>query len=443
METLERLRADEFKGEKRLNISCGLTSFPREVFNLADSLEVLDLSNNQLESLPDDLPRLYNLKALFLNNNQFKSVPEVLARCPQLSMISFKSNHLTRLSETALPLQTRWLILTNNQLTTLPASLGKLTKLQKLMLAGNQLRSLPDELSACLNLELIRIAANQLPTLPRWLLTLPRLAWVAYAGNPFSAELAATKRCPSHLEQIDWQDLAIGEQLGQGASGIIYQAIWNDGTSPKQVAVKVFKGNVTSDGLPADEMRACIAAGPHQNLVSVLGQVVNHPDQKEGLVFPFISKDYSTLGGPPSLESCTRDTYAPGTRFALGTSLRIAQSVAAATAYLHSRGILHGDLYPHNILSHPSGDSFLGDFGAAAFFDPTDTATSAALERIEVRAFGCLLQDLLARCPAQESETHVEVFQTLRAMQQACMLPTVMGRPVFRAICHELGGLMV
>ena len=284
----------------------------------------------------------------------------------QLSMISFKSNHLTRLSETALPLQTRWLILTNNQLTTLPASLGKLTKLQKLMLAGNQLRSLPDELSACLNLELIRIAANQLPTLPRWLLTLPRLAWVAYAGNPFSAELAATKRCPSHLEQIDWQDLAIGEQLGQGASGIIYQAIWNDGTSPKQVAVKVFKGNVTSDGLPADEMRACIAAGPHQNLVSVLGQVVNHPDQKEGLVFPFISKDYSTLGGPPSLESCTRDTYAPPP---LPRERSTDAKRARCDRVSASRGIWHGDLYPPTIFSPtPAGIVFWEILAAAAFF---------------------------------------------------------------------------
>jgi hypothetical protein len=329
METLERLRTSNVKETKRLNLSCGLSHFPREIFDFADSLEVLDLSNNHLSSLPDDLPKLRNLKAIFLNNNQFEAVPEVLAQCPKLAMISFKSNHLTTLSETALPLQTRWLILTNNQLTTLPASLGKLTKLQKLMLAGNRLQTLPNELSACLNLELMRIAANQLSTFPQWLLSMPRLAWIAYAGNPFCAALSATQHSPTHLEHINWSDLAIGKQLGQGASGVIYRGIWNNGSSPKEVAVKLFKGNVTSDGLPTDEMQACIAAGPHQNLVSVLGRITNHPEQKEGLVFPFIPAEYSTLGGPPSLASCTRDTYEPGTQFPLEMSRRIAQSIAA------------------------------------------------------------------------------------------------------------------
>jgi hypothetical protein len=442
MKTLEP-QAKRINQTKRIDLSCGLTHFPREVFDYADSLEILNLSNNRLSSLPDDLPRLNNLRVIFLNNNQFDAVPEVLAQCPKLSMISFKSNHLTSLSETALPRHTRWLILTNNHLTSLPASLGKLTRLQKLMLAGNRLQSLPDELSACLNLELIRIAANQLTAFPQWLLTMPRLAWVAYAGNPFCAELSAAQHSPTHLEHIDWGELAVGEQLGQGASGVIYRAIWNQDSFPREVAVKLFKGNVTSDGLPGDEIQACIAAGPHQNLVSVLGKIINHPEQKEGLVFPLIPADFSTLGGPPSLESCTRDTYEPGTQFGLGMGLRIAQSIAAAVSYLHGRGILHGDIYPHNILTDVSGDSYLGDFGAAAFFDVADADRSTALERIEIRAFGCLLQDLLERCPPTDRAAHSEVFNALQQLQKACMSPTVMGRPLFKTICNELGGLAV
>ncbi|NEQ46071.1 MAG: serine/threonine-protein kinase [Leptolyngbya sp. SIOISBB] len=443
METLEQLRTGDLQGTKRLSLSCDLTHFPEEVFALAESLEILDLSNNRLSSLPDDLPRLRNLKVIFLNGNQFETVPEVLAQCPKLSMISFKSNQLTNLSETALPRQTRWLILTNNRLTTLPASLGKLTNLQKLMLAGNCLQSLPTELSTCLNLELIRLAANQLSALPSWLLSLPRLAWIAYAGNPFCAQSTISKHSLSSLKQVDWATLSVQEELGQGASGVIYRAIWHGSPSPKEVAVKLFKGDITSDGLPADEMQACIAAGSHQNVVSVLGKLMNHPDHKAGLIFPFIPADYRVLGGSPSLESCTRDTYESGTQFPLQTSLRIAQSIAAATSHLHSRGVVHGDLYPHNILTNSNGDSFLGDFGAATFFDVANISLRTALERVEVRAFGCLLQDLLEHCPPQDAEANSEVFQTLQGMQQACMSPTITDRPRFQTIGNELDELSV
>ncbi|HEY9735528.1 MAG TPA: protein kinase, partial [Trichocoleus sp.] len=47
---------------KRLTLAGGLTEFPAEILDLADSLEILDLSNNQLRSLPDDFAKLQNLK---------------------------------------------------------------------------------------------------------------------------------------------------------------------------------------------------------------------------------------------------------------------------------------------------------------------------------------------------------------------------------------------
>ncbi len=442
MSTLEQLRSGEIQGVNRLRLSDGLTQFPREIFELADCLEILDLSNNQLSSLPDDLPRLHQLKVLFLNNNHFEVVPEVLARCPQLSMISFKANQLTTLSETALPSHTRWLILTNNQLTTLPTSLGQLPRLQKLMLAGNRLQALPDELSNCHNLELIRLAANQLSALPNWLLSLPRLAWIAYAGNPFCAGFCPTVKSSGDLAEIDWRDLTVAEELGQGASGVIYRAMWRQPSAQQTVAVKLFKGEVTSDGSPLDEMQACVAAGNHPNLVGVLGRIINHPEQKAGLVFPFIDASYRSLGGPPSLDSCTRDTYSEGTQFAIDTSLRIARSIAAATAHLHSRGIVHGDLYAHNILTNEQGDSFLSDFGAAGFFDLADLNLPTALCRIEVRAFGCLLDDLLSRCPSQDIETRSELWQALKQLQQVCLSPDISDRPTWQFINETLDNLV-
>jgi Leucine-rich repeat (LRR) protein len=174
MHTLEQLRAGELAGIQRLQLACGLTEFPREIFDLAETLEILDLSGNKLSTLPDDLPRLARLRIIFCSDNKFTELPEVLGACAELSMVGFKANRIRKVSGHALPARLRWLVLTDNEIEELPEDIGRCGQLQKLMLAGNRLRSLPPSLSACSRLELLRIAANQLTELPGWLLDMPR-----------------------------------------------------------------------------------------------------------------------------------------------------------------------------------------------------------------------------------------------------------------------------
>jgi Leucine-rich repeat (LRR) protein len=87
MHTLDQLRTGQLAGITRLDLSAGLTEFPSEIFDLADSLEILNLSGNKLSALPDDLPRLHKLRVLFCSDNQFTSLPAVLGQCKLLSMI--------------------------------------------------------------------------------------------------------------------------------------------------------------------------------------------------------------------------------------------------------------------------------------------------------------------------------------------------------------------
>ena len=49
---------------------------------------------------------------------------------------------------------------------------------------------------------------------------------------------------------------------------------------------------------------------------------------------------------------------------------------------MHARGLLHGDVYGHNILHDDKGHALLGDFGAASFIGTGGPAP--ALERLEV-----------------------------------------------------------
>jgi hypothetical protein len=423
MHTLADLRAGKLAGITRLTLSADLGEFPEEIFSLADSLEVLDLSGNRLTELPADLHRLKRLKILFCSNNPFTRLPECLGQCEQLFFVGFKACKIVNVPAKALPPSLRSLVLTDNCIETLPEAIGDCSHLQKLMLAGNRLRQLPESLARCQRLELVRIAVNDFHELPRWLLEMPALAWLAFAGNPLN-----DIHTEEPIRQIPWPELALQQVLGEGASGVIQQAQWrgDEGVAALDVAVKLYKGDVTSDGSPLNEMQACIAAGRHDRLIPVLGQIQDHPQGARGLVMALISPSFLTLARPPTLESCTRDTYA-GTRLSVSTVKRMAAGIAAACAHLHGHGINHGDLYAHNILWNESGDSLLGDFGAAAFYP--DEETGRRLECIEVRAFGILLGELVDCCEASDGEA-----AGLRELERRCVQADVMQRPGFAEI---------
>jgi hypothetical protein len=431
--------AGQLTGMQRLKLACGLSEFPRQIFDLADTLEILDLSGNALSSLPDDLPRLHKLRILFCSDNQFTALPEVIGQCRQLSMVGFKANRIRTVSGKSLPPTLRWLILTDNQVEALPPEIGNCTQLQKLMLAGNRLQTLPSQLAACSRLELVRLAANRLTELPAWLLALPRLSWLAYAGNPFTAALEAAALNETPIADMHWEALELHHQLGEGASGVIHRAAHRSPNEAGHVAVKLFKGDVTSDGLPHCEMAACINAGSHPNLIPVLGKLKGHPEDSHGLVMELIDPQFRNLAGPPSLDSCTRDIYSEDTRFALASALRVAHGIASAAGHLHKQGVMHGDLYAHNILHCGEGRALLGDFGAASFYAPDDQTHAPSLQCIEVRAFGCLLEELIARCAEPESAS--ATLAALVRLKDACMSEAVTKRPSFAEIAHTLSTL--
>jgi hypothetical protein len=433
MQTLQQLKNGELKGISSLKLSEQLSQFPEEIFELADTLEYLDLSFNKLSALPADFGRLQKLKIFFCSENQFRVFPEVLGDCPLLDIVGFKSNLIETIQPKALNPNLRWLILTNNRINELPAQIGNCTRMQKLMLAGNRLKKLPTSLSNCQNLQLLRIAANQLTELPQWLLSMPKLSWLAFSGNNFNH-----KHEVKTPEAINWDELEIKHLLGEGASGVISQATWNTEGLAKDVAVKIFKGAVTSDGLPQDEMDACIVAGNHHGLVKLIGQITNHPENKKGLVMDLIPKTFFNLGLPPSFESCTRDVFKPGRSLTIKQVLRIASTIASVAEHLHSKGIMHSDLYAHNTLIDDDGNTLFGDFGAACFYDKTENAITEKLERIEVRAFGCFLDDMISLC----TENNESAIHSLKTMRDNCMSIDINQRPKFALLNSQLAKLI-
>ena len=414
-DTLAALRRGDLAGARELRLPDGLAEVPQEVFALADTLEVLDLGRGSLTDLPAGLTRLHRLRVLFCSGNPFPRLPPVLGACPTLSQLGFRSCGIREVPAEALPRDLRWLTLTDNRIEHLPDALGERPNLQKLMLAGNRIAALPDSLAAAGQLELIRLACNRLDTLPSWLTDLPRLAWIAYAGNPAeptSEPIAATR--------VPWSDVAVGDLLGEGASGRVHRAVWRGHEGAQDVALKLFKGAMTSDGLPEREMEACLAAGAHPALTGALGRLDGHPDDTQGLLLRLLPPHWRVLAGPPSLATCSRDVYDPDLQVDPHRALRITRSVAEAVAHLHGRGLLHGDVYAHNTLwDGETGAAVLSDFGAASALP--DGAAGAALARIEVRAVGILIGEVLDRCTAPPP--------ALRTLAEACRQPNPDRRP--------------
>eukprot|EP00536_Pseudo-nitzschia_multiseries_P010339 jgi/Psemu1/25626/gm1.25626_g len=416
------------------------------------TLTKLELPNLGLNELPSCLPELCpNLSILFCPKNNFLEVPEVIGRCPNLQMVSFKEcQTIERIHPEALQPQLRWLILTGNKISELPDTIGRCTKLQKCMLSGNKIRKLPDAavLSKLQNLELIRLACNQLEAPPTALLeSCPNLRWAAFAGNPFLQKARAREEASASDETDDNNNNNNGSTttstsdagalpvlddpvldddswpvLGRGAGGVTRRVTWQG----RDVAVKTFAGELTSDGSPQDEKdiskRVVTAAGSehkHEHepaLIELLGET------KEGgaLVMEFLD-GYKALAGPPSMSSCSRDVYSDDDREALFSSVvfplwKIATDTLRVLAKLHALGITHADFYAHNILIRPGAETEteteasvkVSDFGAAFRYRYNDNNNNnnnnnnesalsefgRLVERVEVRAYAVLVAEL-------------------------------------------------
>lgn len=399
-QTLARLRAGELQGSTQLDLrNCGLEQLPSEVMSLADTLEVLDLSGNALSTLPETLSRLTKLHRLFVSGNRLAILPAVVGRLPRLDTLGLKANQITEVPASSLAPTLRWLILTDNRITSLPPSLTYCVQLQKLMLAGNSLSQLPLGMGRLQRLELLRLSANRFEraedALPEELFAIPQLAWLAYAGNPFNAGREQHALEAANVKRVPWSELFLQHQMGEGASGHIHAALWRPAEAPAQeVALKLFKGAVTSDGLPRSEMTATLVAGKHPHLVGVLGVLEGHPQNIEGLVMPRLAPEWAPLAGPPSMVSCTRDVYPAGLLLPAARAQAISRAVNDALCHLHDRGLLHGDLYAHNLLVDGRGNALLSDFGAASFLPIDDRTQREALQVLDRRALQVLMNEL-------------------------------------------------
>src|ERR1700722_8887962 len=156
------------------------------------------------------------------------------------------------------------------------------------------------------------------------------------------------------MEQIGRYRI-IGE-LGRGAMGVVYHA--TDPSIGRSVAIKIIRIRDIGDTQQSDKLRERLfhearSAGvlSHPNIVTIYDM-----DEVDGLAY--IAMAY--VNGPTLEKILASESAISGAKM-----LRILRQAAAALDYAHSKGIVHRDVKPANIMTDEDSSVKITDFGIA------------------------------------------------------------------------------
>jgi serine/threonine protein kinase len=171
------------------------------------------------------------------------------------------------------------------------------------------------------------------------------------------------------LDELDardkpWQlgNYEILEQIGYGGMGVIYRA--RQRHSRRIVAVKrVLSYRADSHGALQRFRREAqaVASLDHPNILPIY----EVSESEDGL--PFFSMKFAEKG---SLQE-----NAASLRNEPRKCVQLMAKVARAVEYAHSRGVLHRDIKPGNILVNDQGEPLVSDFGLAKLLDGNNDLT--------------------------------------------------------------------
>src|SRR6266496_2558976 len=162
-----------------------------------------------------------------------------------------------------------------------------------------------------------------------------------------------------------WQlgNYEILEQIGCGGMGVIYRA--RQRHSRRIVAVKrVLSYRADSEGALQRFRREAqaVASLDHPNILPIY----EVSESEDGL--PFFSMKFAENGSLHENVASLR--YEPR------KCVQLMAKVARAVEYAHSRGVLHRDIKPGNILLNDRGEPLVSDFGLAKMLDGNDLTRS-------------------------------------------------------------------
>jgi serine/threonine protein kinase len=187
----------------------------------------------------------------------------------------------------------------------------------------------------------------------------------------------------------------LAERIGRSARSILYRG--TDTHTGKAVVIKNTSVSDTTLFLPALTLK-------HPNIVQVLDYIVENED----------CYIISELVEGTDL----RRYLKPRGMLDIDTIIPIARGVSAGLGYAHSRGIVHGDLNPRNILIDREGTIKITDFGSRLYrmtlgsiqyISPEQAQDQPASTATDIYSLGIILYELLTGRTPFDGDTPVAV----------------------------------
>jgi len=154
----------------------------------------------------------------------------------------------------------------------------------------------------------------------------------------------------SDLQAPEISGIELGEPLGQGTFGEVFEAIELQ-ASYRRVAVKILRDDAPGRSRFLEEMQI-LAEFQHPHLASLLSSGTTN-DGRPYYVMELIEGQ--------NLDDWSAD-------HSLAEKLTVHRQITSAVAYAHSQGIAHRDLKPANILITKNNEAKVIDFGIARAF---------------------------------------------------------------------------
>lgn len=226
------------------------------------------------------------------------------------------------------------------------------------------------------------------------------------------------------MKKVTYNDFEVEEELGQGTYGVVKKVIYKRNKLP--YAMKDIKLENETEGVPSTTLReiSLLKSLDHKNVVK-LYTVLNKGFERLSLVFEYAENDLRKM----------YDGLDIGEFLDMEDIKTIMYQLLLGLAYCHSKGVIHRDLKPNNVLITLDGTVKLADFGLAKTYNlslPKFTHEVITLwyrppeilmgddyyyTAVDTWTAGCIMFEIAHKRPFLSGDSEIEVmfklFQTL------------------------------